>query len=333
MLWFFLCLIVVFVWGFTDLFYKAGTDESDPDSFLKIAIWVGIIMGVVSFALLPFSESGQPLWKLVTGNTGAIVSSLCYIASMVVGYAGLRYLELSIISPIQNSSGGVAMVFMLLWFLMTGKIADISEAMGGLDWTGVVLIVGGLVALAIVEQRVNRADALAASGSEAQRMNLKADSPHTDLDAKYRMGIAALLFPLIYCILDAAGTGVTGIILSEELGEIDNQIIYGIFFLAAAVCLEIYLKLRRGSWYNPFQRSEKIRAAAGVTETAANVVYIYAMAMKPVLAAPIISSYCVVSMLLSRLIMKEKLCRAQYVCLGIVVAGILVLGISEGLAS
>ena len=37
--------------------------------------------------------------------------SLLYIISMVIGYKGLKYLELSIASPIQNCSGVITAIY------------------------------------------------------------------------------------------------------------------------------------------------------------------------------------------------------------------------------
>lgn len=60
-----------------------------------------------------------------------------------------------------------------------------------------------------------------------------------------------------------------------------------------------------------------------------NVCYIFAMALNPLLSAPIISAYCVVSVALSRAILKERLQLSQYICIGMVVAGIVVMAASE----
>ena len=51
-----------------------------------------------------------------------------------------------------------------------------------------------------------------------------------------------------------------------------------------------------------------------------------------VVVAPMIASYCIVSMILSRIFLKEKLKASQYACVAAVVVGIVCLGISEGLA-
>ena len=44
------------------------------------------------------------------------------------------------------------------------------------------------------------------------------------------------------------------------------------------------------------------------------------------------ASYCIVSLLLSRILLKEKLTKPQYAAVCAVVIGIVLMGISEGLA-
>ena len=45
-----------------------------------------------------------------------------------------------------------------------------------------------------------------------------------------------------------------------------------------------------------------------------------------VVAAPMISSYCVASLLWSRIFLKEKLSKAQYAVIAVAAAGIVILG-------
>ena len=60
MSWFAFALLCLLGWGFADLFYKLGSDENDRYSHLKIAVWVGLVMGVCALVMLPFSESFAP---------------------------------------------------------------------------------------------------------------------------------------------------------------------------------------------------------------------------------------------------------------------------------
>jgi drug/metabolite transporter (DMT)-like permease len=48
------------------------------------------------------------------------------------------------------------------------------------------------------------------------------------------------------------------------------------------------------------------------------------------IAAPIISCVCVVSLILSRIFLKEKLTKRQYLFIGIIIFSILMLAILEG---
>ena len=319
MSWFVFALICILGWGFADLFYKRGTDESDRYSHLKIAVWVGLVMGVCAFAMLPMAESGCSPAELVSNAVKYAPASLCYIISMVIGYAGLRYLEVSIVSPVQNASGALSMVCMMAFFLFTGRISSIGEEYSALSLVGTAFIVVGVVALAVVEQRLSRAE--------------KSLAPS---ERKYRYGALALLFPILYCVFDTIGTAADGIILDEEvglgLGEIDVLILYGLTFLLAGIAAWIFLLIKQKKPYNPFGRTEGSKGVAALCEEFGQVFYVYAMARQPVLAAPLVASYCIISVILGRVFLKEKLKAGQIACVVIVIIGIVMLGISDGLA-
>ncbi len=315
-MWFVFALIATLGWGFADLFYKKGADETDKQSHLKQAVWVGLIMGAVSFFLLLmpkdsalFEHHALSLENMVKYSP----ASLGYILSMVIGYAGMRYLDISIISPVQNASGSFSAVAMLIFFLITGRIERISDEYSALDIIGSVTIVIGVIALAIVEKHL----------SETYKG-----------DPKYRLGALALIFPLLYCLFETIGPAADGIILDEETGlgltETDVTILYGLTFFAAGVICWLYMLIRNKKPYNPF--SDRTKATAACFEEFGQIFYVYAMARNPVLSAPMVASYCIVSVVLSRIFLKEKLKASQYACVIAVIIGIVILGISEGLS-
>ena len=327
--WFVAALICILGWGFADLFYKKGTDETDRYSHLKIAVWVGLVMGVAAFALLPFAETPFSLSALVLNAVKYSPASLCYIISMVVGYAGLRYLEVSIVSPVQNASGAMSAVFMMVYFLVVGRISSFSDEFDVPTLIGTVFIVCGVIALAVFEQRYARLERL-----ELEKSGAEKESP---ADRKYRFGALALLFPLLYCLFDTLGTSADGIILDEEvglgLGEIDVLILYGLTFFLAGIGAWIFLWIKQKKPYNPFAKHELLnKGPAALCEEFGQFFYVFAMAGKPVVAAPMVASYCIVSLLLGRLILKEKLRIAQYACVAAVVVGIVLLGVADGLS-
>lgn len=335
MTWFFFAFLCILGWGTADLFYKLGSDDDDRYSHLKIAVWVGLVMGVCALFLLPFTET-------LTKDSAAGIAekmlqyapaSLSYIISMVIGYAGLRYLELSVLSPVQNASGAFSAVLMTVFFVITVKdpIPAIAEETGFvmqpenntqiicniLIVAGTVLIVAGMIALAIGEQRLSRSEGLKKE------------------EKKYRYGAVALIFPLLYCLFDTIGTAADGILLSEEaeygFGELDVLVLYGFTFFLCGAGAWVALRIKTGKRYNPFAPKERIKGVAAICEEFGQVFYVYAMAARPVIAAPMVASYCIVSVLLSRVVVGEKLEKPQIAGVLPVIAGIVLLGISEGL--
>ena len=324
-MWFIFALIATLGWGFADLFYKKSTDENDSQSHLKIAVWVGLIMGLASVVILllpnsvPYMEKTLSADSFFTDIVKYSPASLAYIISMVIGYAGLRYLEVSIISPIQNASGALSAIAMTVFFLVTGKITNITEEFGALDFIGTAIIVIGVIALGIVEKRISDRE-IKAAGEK--------------VDKKYKIGALALLFPIAYCVFDTIGTAADGIILDGEAGlgltEADVLVLYGFTFLAAGIVCWIYMLIKNKKPYNPFGNKEM--AVAACAEEFGQIFYVFAMARNPVLSAPMIACYCIVSVILGRIVLKEKLTKSQYACVIAVIIGIALLGISEGLA-
>ena len=111
-MWFILSLVAVFFWSGSDFFSKLGSPQKDTNSHLKMIVAVGLVMG--SHATYQVIVNG------VTFNLQTVLVylpvSFLYISSMLLGYIGLRYIELSITSPICNTSGAVAA---FLSFLLT----------------------------------------------------------------------------------------------------------------------------------------------------------------------------------------------------------------------
>lgn len=321
MSWFIFALICLLGWGLADLFYKKSNHEDDRYSHLRTAVWVGLVMGIVAFCFMPFTETRFDFVSLVVNAAKYTPASLSYIISMVIGYAGLRYLELSIVSPVQNASGALSAVFMFVYFSVIGQINSFWDEFSVLDVIGTVIIVGGVVALALVEQRLAKQEGAL-------------DLPKSE--RKYRFGALALLFPILYCVFDTIGTAADGIILDGEagldLGEIDVIVLYGLTFFLAGIGAWIFLWIKEKKPYNPFNtRDLKTNLPAAIFEQFGQIFYVYAMAKKPMLAAPMVASYCIVSVILSHIFLKEKLKKSQYACVAAVIIGILILGISEGI--
>lgn len=300
-MWFLFALLTTLSWAGADVFYKKGAALQDRFSHIKTVIMVGLVMGIHGFlymliTLTPFSPRYLVLYAPV---------SILYILSMAIGYFGLRYIELSIASPVENSSGAVTAILIYLFF---------PHSLSPLDVTGIALITFGIVALAALDTERNGNAAL----------------PHA-AQKKYRIGVAAITFPTLYCMIDGLGTFADAIYLDELslIGESEALLAYEFTFFICAVAALIFLKHKK----EPFVLSdERDRGAAAIFETAGQFFYVFAMSRNAIIAAPLIASYSAFSVLLSRLFLKETLTKNQYAVVAAVVAGIALLAISEAAA-
>ena len=301
-MWFWLALAALLCWSGSDLFSKIGcSNQDDRTSHLKMVIMVGLVMGVHA-AYEIFFGGVTVTWSIIWTY---LPVSLLYISSMTLGYIGLRYIELSISSPICNSSGALVAVLALA----TGGLGELVPA----QLAATALVCVGVIGLGIVEARED--DDLRAARQQA--------SNH-----RYAKSALALILPVIYCLLDALGTFADSRVL-ETLNEDSANCAYELTFLAAAVICFIYVVIIKRQKLVPRREAPKYTGA--IFETAGQFAYIYALAdtKHVALAAPMISAYCVASVLWGRIFLKEKLSWKHYLSIGVTVAGIVIMGIFD----
>lgn len=298
-MWFWLSLIALLCWSGSDLFSKIGCQgEDDRLSHLKMVIAVGAVMGL--HAAYEIFLGGVEI------SVGVFLTylpvSLLYISSMMIGYLGLRYIELSISSPICNSSGALVAVLCLV----TGGIGEIVP----MQLTATALVCAGVIGLGLVE---------AHEDDELRRAR------QDEANRRYAKSWLALALPVIYCLLDALGTFADSLVL-ETLNEDSANVAYELtFLLAGLVCFVYVVCVRKGKL---LPRREAPKYVGALFETAGQFAYIYAIADSAhvAMAAPIISSYCVASVLWSRIFLREKLSKKHYAMVLLVVIGIVIMG-------
>ena len=301
MSWFWFSIIALLCWSGSDFFSKIGCrDASDKYSQYKMVTAVGVIMGIHA-AFEIFVGGVEISWQVIWTY---LPVSLLYIGSMTLGYVGLRYIELSISSPICNASGALVAIIAI--------VSGTAEKMAAAQYIAIFLACAGVIGLGFVE--ASEDDALRAARQEASNY-------------KYAKSWLALALPIAYCILDAAGTFADDLVL-ETLNEDSANVAYELTFLAAGIVSFIYTVIIKKQKLLPKAEGPKYIGAA--FETAGQLAYIYALASgESALAAPIIASYCMASVLWSRLFLKEKLSWKHYTCILVTFAGILIMGIYD----
>jgi uncharacterized membrane protein len=134
--------------------------------------------------------------------------------------------------------------------------------------------------------------------------------------------------PVAYCLLDALGTFADNRVL-EVLDEGSANVAYELTFLLAGIFCFIYVVFIKKD--RLILKAEAPKYTGAIFETAGQFAYIYAIADSEHLAlsAPIISAYCVASVLWSRIFLKEKLSVKHYAMVGLVVVGIVIMGVFD----
>lgn len=295
-----ICTLLTFLsWGIADLFYKIGNKDNNKYNHLKTGVIVGLIMGIHATIYLIYNSISINLLDLLK----YLPVSLCYIASMVIGYKGLKYLELSIASPIQNTSGVITALLLLLFF---------KEKLSVFCYVAFLFIFIGILILSKIQLENNKSD----------RETFKQNNTFKNIIK------LTIIFPLLYCLIDGLGTFLDAIYLDygKIISEDTALIAYEYTFLIYGIFTFIYLLVKKEK-VNILKEKNKIFAA--LFETLGQFFYVFAMAGSSVIAAPIVGSYCILSMLLSRIFLKEVLTKKEYFAIFLVIIGILILGILD----
>ena len=302
-MWFTFAIIALLCWSGSDLFSKIGCQDADDKySHLKMVMAVGLVMGLHAAYEIIF-KGVEMSWNVIFTY---LPVSMLYILSMAIGYLGLRYIELSISSPICNSSGAIVAI-------LTFITAGISEDLPPIALVAVALVAVGVIALGFVESHEDE---------ELRRARQDASNHH------YAKSWIAIAIPVVYCLLDALGTFADSRVL-EVLDEESANCAYELTFLFVGILCAIYVLGIKKQRLIPKREVPKYTGA--IFETIGQFFYIYALADQEhvAFAAPIISSYCVASVLWSRIFLKEKLSVKHYLSIATVVAGIVILGILD----
>jgi drug/metabolite transporter (DMT)-like permease len=319
--WFILTLACILLWGVTDVLYKASFYKNDSLSYYKSFVWVGLVMALAGFVMSTWSDTLLDSVKMVKDDVLHLVPlCLVYAFAWFFGLVGTKHLGASVVSTIENIDGALVAIIIYCYCLFTGYIHP-SYRIGVIDIIATVLIIIGIVLLGRQEQLLKR-----------QEMNLGED------EKKHRFGALALFFPIIYTLIDAfsiaeisgvnANIGIVAQGANTSIPTIDFFIFECAGFALVAIFIWLYMLIVKKHAYNPFQEEELIRCGAATSETAGTMAFIFAASINPVLTTPITSLYFLVTIVLARVFLKERLTKKQYISMAFLMAGIVLFGIS-----
>lgn len=320
--WFLLTVSCVILWSVTDILYKASSPQNDPLSHHKTFIWIGIVMALAGCIMSTWSDTLLHSMQVVKEDLLYLVPlGLIYAAALFFGLLGKKHLAASVVSSLENIGGALVAIIIYYYYLLTGYILP-SYEFGVVDFIATVSIIIGVILIGRDEQALMRAE-----------VHLEEDKK------KHRLGALALFFPILYTLIDVFSVAETGGIsgnsgIMDAADEIFIPAIDFFVFECAGIALVsilvwLYLLIAKKHAYNPFQPEEYVRCAAAMGETFGTMTFIFASAINPVLTAPITSFHCLVTIVLARIFLKERLSKQQYISLGFVVLGIVLIGFAD----
>ncbi|NMA08225.1 MAG: DMT family transporter [Clostridiales bacterium] len=287
-MWVIFAVLTVLFWGTSDVLFKSRS-VSARENPLWLLAYNGIILGVCSIGYWVITGYRFSFGSLVTYIPVAAV----YLASMYFYYRAMPVIELSIASPIANCS---CMLTTLLC------ITILKQPVTWLQAVGIALIFVALIILSKGEPAPN--------------------SMTAETRKSYKIGI---LFALLYFVFDGVGSFLDDYMLGAQLDTEAVIVAYGLLYMVLGlVCAGILLKHGELRGFRP----DPICLAGCACETAGQFTYVYTYAAgDAAIASPFIASFCALSVILSRLFLKEKLKAWQYVLVCMMVAGMFLLAI------
>ena len=312
-MWIFL-IVSTLAWGIAEIFYKKGNLEKEKYSHLKTTVYVGFLMGIYAIVIL-FTQ-GIDLKSFPINFLRYLPVALCYILSMILSYFGVRFLEESIADPIENTSGALVPILCAIFLRQNLRLPAV---------VGIVFVTVGLICISVCDKN-----------GKNQRLN------------KYgkKLAIWAIAMPFCYMLLDAVGTFLdiyytssveTSLLVNVTEANIEHtaNCAYELTFFFVSIGIAIFLWSKGekiftlNSKENSVEKEGRIyKILAAIFEVIGQATYLFALSSGTGIAAVILGAGTViVSLILSRIALKEKLSISQYFFVLLILSGIVILSL------
>ena len=292
-MWVLFAVLTVLLWGTSDVIFKNVSDKGTVNDLQLLGL-NGTVYGVACL-----------IYWLIIGEAFTVESlvkylpiAALYIASMLFYYKMLPHIKISIASPIANSSCVLTTILC---------IVVLGQSVSALQAGAILLIVSAIIILSLDKE------------------------PKQGKDVKAKDYLIGIGCAMIYFVLDGAASFMDDYMLDETLSESDVIIAYGLCYLVVGIVALIIAANKAGKKGRrldfSFVKSPKTLAGC-LIETGGQFTYVYAYAVgDAAIASPFIASFAMVSVILSRVFLKEKLTLKQYVLVVMMLAGMFILAI------
>ncbi len=312
-MWFIFACSATLLFGLGDMLIKRGNKIHGSDFFLRFgaAEFVLTFAEIIAFSMLISWEKGSPAapFAVVWENSYLLVPLLIYQVIQIVSYLGADYMEMSVYAPIADSSGAMAVILFLLYAVYNGGLGPLAGYITPASIGGTLLTTVGIIGIAIL-----------------QRKGVS--------EKKYKKGMAALLFPLMFCFADAVSTVIDSFAVydegSAEISVFSYVLLSALCMFTAGCVSIIILTVKKKQFFNPLKRENLSYMGAAVATDLGFLMYLYAIEDNPILSIPVCATCGITALMFSHIFLKEKLTKWQYVSIAIVTIGVLAIA-SAGL--
>ena len=304
-MWILFAILTVLLWGTSETIFKS-VSNNEKNTVLKLIACNGIMMGIVALFYAPIvifvKKEPFDIQALLTYLPVAAV----YITSMFCTYKAMRYIKVSIMSPIQNASCAIVTILC---------VVVLKQALAWYQILAIVLVVVGLILLSI-------------NKDETLRLDMPEGEERISKAAAYKLYLTGFAFALGYFLLDGIGGFMDEALLDISLSEEQLLIAYSVLYFIVGFISYIYLKATKKITKLYDIKNDKKKILGTLIETAGQYTYIYAFAFGAAsIASPFVAAYSVVTIILSRIFLKEKLKVRQYAMIVLVMVGLVLLSI------
>jgi drug/metabolite transporter (DMT)-like permease len=287
--WFLLAVLSAVLWGWSDIFAKLGTQKL---GVTRIAVLVAIIDSSMYFVGFFFWHTsvaiGVGYAALAAASSFAgIVAYLCFFESILEG-------QIATVGTISAAYPALA---------VAGGLLFLSESPTMIQLGGVVVIIGGIIALSY-ERNPN--------------------SPHA-------MPKRSLFFALVAFAL----FGFWSLSSKIAVGEIGPGNVFGFYVISASIVPVLYVCFRRVRpriqllEFKPSWAAWIFGAMCLATNVIGTFVFSFALvAGTAALVVPVANASVLITVIVAVLLLKEKLNRLQLIALFFIIGGLFAIGIT-----
>jgi uncharacterized membrane protein len=295
-MWLVFAALTVLLWGSSDVFFKKSMKGIEHNE-IKLLVYNGITLAIFGFAYMVFER--KSILYIFDCMYRYFPIAILYILSMPAYYKALEMIKISIASPIANSS-------CLLTFLLC--IFFLGQYVTYLQLTAIILIISSMIILSINDK----------SEDDVEKERVKNKKP-------LLIYIIGILFALAYFALDGVASFLDEYVLEYNMEESEIIIAFSFIYFIIGVMAYFYGKIK----FKDFKiELDKYKAIGTIFETLGEYTYVYALASgNASIISPFIASYSAVSIILSRIFLREKLRLQQYIFVSLIMVGIVILSL------